>query len=358
MGPIAAVSTGLAAIVLATTPAPVIGSSVYWGPSASAVELSNRALAARVMFGCADSRDRNSQLKMARAGVSGIVLLGSDTPANLRRQLRSVRRAAPGLPPLIASDEEGGTVQRLAEAIRPLPSAETMGKWPPAKLQRTARSYGRAMARLGVRMSLAPVADLRVPGSYIDDLNRGFSSNPKRVGHAVTAWSRGLAAAGVVAVPKHWPGHGHAVDTHQFAATIPAYRKLLRADLVPFRMAFADGAAAVMVGHLQSRGLTRPGEPATQSRAALSRLRSQAGPGTVIITDSLSMAAASSARGLSESEAVVASLRAGADWAMVCSTRTTAVVKAVGRAIDDGRLDRAQLMQSARRIDALRRSVG
>lgn len=347
-----AVVTVLAPSAAATTGAH-IGAAATGATSSWGAPVSNQRLAASVLFGCADSRDRGSQLAQSRAGVAGIVLLGTRTPANLKGQLRQVRAVAPGQPPVIASDEEGGSVQRLASAIYRLPSAETMGTWSDGKIRRTAARYGRAMAQLGVRMSLAPVADLRVPGSYIDDLGRGFSTSPGRVGRAVVAWSRGLESAGVIPVVKHWPGHGHAVDTHQFAARIPALSSLQSADLIPFRMAFNDGADAVMVGHLQSKGLTKQGQPATQSRQALSLLREQAGPDTVIVTDSLSMAAASSARGLSESQAVIASLRAGADWAMVCSTNTLGIVKAVGRALRAGSLDRDQLVASSRRIHEL-----
>lgn len=321
--------------------------------------VSNRTLAADVLFGCTDMGNTATQRRMAEEGMAGIVLLGNDAPRGLRRQLARVQRAAPsGHEPLIASDEEGGAVQRLDSLIRPLPDAETMGTWSAGKLRRVAASYGRGMARLGVLMSLAPVADLRVPGTYIDDLGRAFASSPRTVGRSVVAWSSGLQDAGVAPVVKHWPGHGHARDTHQFAARVPSRARLERADMIPFRQSFAAGVPAVMVAHVQSRGLTPNGVPATQSRKAISVLRSQAGPDTVIITDSLSMAAASSARGLSEAEATIASLRAGVDWAMTCSTDPIGIVKAVTRAIDRGKLDRDQLLQSAARIRALKDSLG
>ncbi|MEI2718510.1 MAG: glycoside hydrolase family 3 N-terminal domain-containing protein, partial [Candidatus Nanopelagicales bacterium] len=223
-----------------------------------------------------------------------IVLLGNDAPSDLRRQLTRVERAAPqGHEPLIASDEEGGSVQRLDSVIRPLPSAETMGNWPVAKLQRVAAKYGRGMAQLGVLMSLAPVADLRVPGSYMKQTIWGDPSGPVRAMWARTSWrgARGLCReSGVAPVVKHWPGHGHARDTHQFAARVRDPRPTEeRADMVPFEDAFAAGVPAVMVAHVQSRGLTPNGVPATQSRKAISVLRGQAGPDTVIITDSLSI---------------------------------------------------------------------
>ncbi|MCH9815755.1 MAG: hypothetical protein K0U64_04790 [Actinomycetia bacterium] len=314
--------------------------------------LSDRRLAAQVIFGCTDSANARAQRNMASAGVGGIVLLGSRPPRSLKVQLRSVQDAAPkGHRVYIASDEEGGTVQRLAPLIYRLPSAETMGQWSNRKVRKTAKKYAKRMNSLGVDISLAPVADLRVPGSYLDRLNRAFSSNPKRVGKKVNAWASGTEKAGVTPVLKHWPGHGHAVDTHKYAARVPSLKKLRKADLIPFDKAMAgDSARAVMVAHVQSKGLTRAGQPATQSKRAIRILRQQAGPDRVIMTDSLSMAAASSARGLSHPQAVVKALAAGVDWAMVCTNSIRSTITQVLKAIKQGDLSRSALRDSAKRI--------
>jgi beta-N-acetylhexosaminidase len=319
--------------------------------------LSDKRLAAQVVFGCADSTNARAQRNMAAIGVGGIVLLGSRPPRTLRLQLRSVQKAAPqGHSVHIASDEEGGTVQRLAPIIYRLPSAETVGEWDNRKVRQTATNYAKRMASLGVGISLAPVADIRVPGSYLDKLNRAYSSRPKVVGKKVSAWASGTRKAGVTPVLKHWPGHGHAADTHKVAARVPALKKLRKADLIPFERAFADGSAdAVMVAHVQSKGLTKSGQPATQSKRAIRTLRKQAGPDTVIMTDSLSMAAASSARGLSESQAVVAALRAGVDWAMVCTNSIRSTVSAITKAIKTDTVRRTQLRESAVRVMLLGR---
>ena len=319
--------------------------------------LSDRRLAAQVIFGCTDSANARAQRSMASEGVGGIVLLGSRPPRSLKVQLRSVQDAAPqGHRVHIASDEEGGTVQRLAPLIYRLPSAETMGQWSNRKVRKTAKKYAKRMDSLGVGISLAPVADLRVPGSYLDRLNRAFSSDPRTVGKKVDAWATGTQKAGVTPVLKHWPGHGHAVDTHKYAARVPALKKLRKADLIPFDKAMeGDSAPAVMVAHVQSKGLTEAGQPATQSKRAIRILRQQAGPDRVIMTDSLSMAAASSARGLSHPQAVVKSLAAGVDWAMVCTNSVRSTVTEVRKAIKRGDLSRSQLRDSAKRIILLGR---
>ncbi|MFN8125663.1 MAG: glycoside hydrolase family 3 N-terminal domain-containing protein [Candidatus Nanopelagicales bacterium] len=332
----------------------LIGASLFGAPPAVDQHVPARVLAADVLFACADMTDAASLRSLSRQGVAGIVLLGSRAPRGLRRDLRAARRLAPaGHAPTFASDEEGGSVQRLGALLGDLPSAESMGSWSTGRLRRTAARYARGMSRLGVDMSLAPVADLRVPGSFLTQYHRTFAAAPSRVGRDVVAWSRGTAQAGVTPVVKHWPGHGHARDTHTSAARVPSFRKLRKSDLRPFRTAFDAGVQAVLVAHVKSRGLTRGGAPASQSPRALRVLRAQAGPEAVIITDSLSMAAASSARGLSEPAATIAALRAGADWAMVCTPRMGRVIDRVARAIRTGDLDRARVEHSAERIRAL-----
>jgi beta-N-acetylhexosaminidase len=319
----------------------------------------DRRLAAQLVFSCVDLEDLDDARRHAALGIGGIALLGSQPPSRLRQRLHRVSDAArtPVLP-FLASDEEGGTVQRLREAIYPLPTARRMGRWQPQRLRREARAYAEKMRRLGVRMDLAPVADLAVPGAYIDALGRAFDSDPNRVTRRVRAWRLGMRDGGVVTVLKHWPGHGSATNSHTGPARVPPLTTLEGRDLVPFTSELASGAEVVMVGHLLSKGLTRQGIPTSLSPRALRYLRRSAGPDTVILTDSLTMAAASRSLGISPSRAAVRALRAGADWAMTCDTPPRRAVAAVRRAIESDRLSRAAAVASARRIMALKARWG
>ena len=318
----------------------------------------NRRLAAQLTVSCVNLADLGTARRHAAAGIGGITLLGSPR-AGLRRDLRAVRDAARGpVLPFLASDEEGGAVQRLAAAIYPLPSARRMGRWSPARVRGVAHDYAVQMRRLGVRMDLAPVADLAVPGSYMAGLGRAFAADPDRVTARVRAWRLGMRDAGVVTALKHWPGHGHAGNTHTGPGRVPDLDTLERADLRPFAAELDAGAPVVMVGHLLSRGLTRGQVPASLSPRALSYLRRSAGPEPVILTDSLAMAAASSALGISPARAAVRALRAGADWAMACDAAPLRAVAEIRRALDAGTLDRAQAVASARRILELKARTG
>jgi beta-N-acetylhexosaminidase len=320
---------------------------------------STHRLAAQLVFSCVDVGHLDRARRQAAAGIGGITLLGSNPPARLRARLQAVSAAArtPVLP-FLASDEEGGTVQRLRDVIYRLPSARTMGTGRPARIRRTAEAYGVRMRRLGVRMELAPVADLAVPGRYIDSLGRAFSSDPLHVAADDRAWRLGMRDARVVTVLKHWPGHGSATNSHIGPARVPPLDRLEGRDLVPFERELADGAPVVMVGHLLSRGLTTGDVPASLSPRALGYLRRSAGPDVVVLTDSLAMAAASSSLGISPARAAVRALQAGADWAMACDASPLQAVTAVRRALDSGALDRPQAEASARRILELKARWG
>jgi len=315
---------------------------------------SNRRLAAQVLLAGVEMDNLAAAKRWARGGVGGMVLFG-DPPRRLRAKLRKVRAA--GSPaPFIASDEEGGLVQRLADVIYPLPSADWLGRHrTPRQVQKIVRRYGDHMRRLRVTMALAPVADLGIPGYYIEQLHRAFARRPGRTAKYVKAWESGLRAASVVPVVKHWPGHGHARDTHTGAARTPPLSVLERRDMVPFRRAFRTGAPAVMVGHLRVPGLTRRGLPASLSRPALRYLRDQAGPDVLVITDALDMAAATTAVGLTRVQAAVTALRAGADMVLTRGGGSPRrVIAAIGRAIRSERYPRDRAVRSVRRILAVK----
>lgn len=351
-------AAGFAAALLAATTAPATAASTAYDPR-EPTTWTDRQLAAQLTFSCVAAHDLARARRHAAAGIGGITLLGNTAPRDIRIQLSRVGAAAPtGLRPFIASDEEGGAVQRLRYRIYRLPSAKTMGAWSSIRLRTTAADYGRRMRSLGVTMSFAPVADLAVPGYYIDSRRRAFAAEPDATARKVRAWRTGLEDARVIPVIKHWPGHGKTRNSHTGPARIADLATLERRDLIPFDRELERGAPMVMVGHLMSSGLTEKGTPASLSPRAMRYLRAKAGPQTVVVTDSLSMAAASSSLGISHRTAAVRALRAGADWALVCSGNTAAVVDAIRTAIAGGRLPRAQAIESVRRILALKDRAG
>ena len=320
---------------------------------------SDRRLAAQLVVCGVPAADPLAGRRFAKMGVGGIVILGGGARSSIGRDLAAVLRAAPrGIRPFIASDEEGGQVQRLRYVVYPLPSARVQGGWSVSRTRRTAEEYGARLRKLHVSVVFAPVADLDVPGRYMSSLDRCFSPRPDVVGSHAVAWVKGLRASKVLATVKHWPGHGWASDTHSGAARVPSLSVLRREDMVPFEQTFAAGVPLVMVGHLRSKGLTGDETPASLSRRALTYLRGRTGDETVIVTDSLSMAATTSAVGLKLPAAAVRALKAGADLALFASGDPRPVIDAVADAIRSGRIPRAEAEAKALRVLELKRRAG
>lgn len=325
------------------------------GPTGDPAGWTDRQLAAQLVLAGYDMGRLGDAETWVRNGVGGIVLFGTP-PSDLGSRLSRLR-AAGTVVPFVASDEEGGRVQRLRTLLGALPSAETMGATrSAAQVQALAASYGTKMARLGVDLDLAPVADLAIRGYYIEQTDRAFSADPAKAGAHASAWHVGMRNARVAAVAKHWPGHGQAANTHDRAASTPPLSTLEQRDLLPFGDLLRAGIPAVMVGHLQVPGLTEQGLPATLSPNAYRYLRERAGPGRVLMTDSLSMGAISIGMRLTPAQAAVRALTAGADMVIVDpGPGPGPIVDAVGAAIGRGSYPRASALASVRRVLAAKR---
>lgn len=205
--------------------------------------------------------------------------------------LQHVAQADSGIRLLIATDQEGGRVQRITDGVSRRPAQEQVARQSERQLRCGYFSLGRQLRQLGVNQDLAPVADVvRTTTGVIGD--RSFGPDPALDARDVVAAVTGLQQAGLLATLKHWPGHGStSTDSHIALAVIHESAALWRAvDRRPFQ-AGADFAASVMVGHLAFPALDPSGTPATlSSRLVDVALRRDLGYRGVVVTDSLWMA--------------------------------------------------------------------
>lgn len=265
------------------------------------------------------------------------------------------------LPLLVAIDEEGGRVSRVAPFAGPIPSAREMAAtMEPARVREIARGRGEFLRGMGVTVDFAPSVDVsdQPDGAVIGD--RSFSPDPARVVDYARAFAAGLADAGITPVFKHFPGHGRSTgDSHHSAVAVPPLEHLVPHDLHPFAELAETPGAGMMVGHQQVPGLTGADRPSSLSPAAYDLLRDGRGYGAtpfggVIFTDDLSgMRAITDVAPLPQ--AVAESLIAGADSPLWITTQgLPEALDAVERAVADGWLPRAQLDASLARVATLR----
>jgi beta-N-acetylhexosaminidase len=222
-------------------------------------------------------------------------------------------------PIFLCVDMEGGTVDRLKNAIAPAPSAEAVAATKDKKMFRAhGRLIGEEVRALGFNTDFAPVLDLSFAASRSVLTSRTVSDDPKQAVVYAREFLKGLREARVLGCGKHFPGLGEAnLDTHEMLPLIAKSRKRLWAeDLYPYR-ALRREMAFVMVAHAAYPAVTRTGIPASLSPEWITGiLRRRIGYRGLVISDDLEMGGVQTAAPIDE--AAVDTLRAGADMFLVC----------------------------------------
>lgn len=276
------------------------------------------------------------------------------------------------VPLLIAADMEHGAGQLLDGGVV-LPYGIANGgavRFPPAMGlgatgdERYARELGRITAleakAVGVHLDFAPVLDVNNnPANPIIN-TRSFGASPALVARMGRAMIDGLQSNGVLAVAKHFPGHGDTqTDSHIELPIITApLARLDSIELLPYRAAIEAGVAGIMSAHIAFPALTRDSLPATLSPALMTGLlRDSLGFRGLVVTDALDMGAITS--GWGTAEASVRALEAGADLLLqLPGDDVGAAIDAIVEAVETGRLDEARIDRSVRRILEVKAAVG
>lgn len=299
---------------------------------------------------------------LKRYPVGGIVLFGKNlvSPDQCESMIQDWQ-AASSLPLLIAVDEEGGDVARLANApgfnLPKYKNAASVGaSGNPADAEAMGRTIGSYLAELGFSLDFAPVSDVNTNPRNPVIGTRAFSSDPETAADMVAAAVDGFHQAGIACCLKHFPGHGDtAQDSHLgTAVTYRTWEQMLEAEMLPFRAGIEAGAELVMLGHISTPNATTDGLPASMSSEWITRLRQELGFSGLVVTDSLSMQAITDR--YSSGEAAIAALNAGADILLMPENLTEAY-NAVLYAVADGTISQARIDESVLRILCLKRSL-
>ena len=258
--------------------------------------------------------------------IGGVVLFDYDvqsksplrnieSPEQLRRLTAELQQRS-SIPLLVAIDQEGGRVCRLkpARGFPPTVSAASLGRLDNADTTRqVAGSTAALLKSLGINMNFAPDVDLNVnPNNpVIGKLDRSFSANSDVVMRQARLFVDAFHRQGVIAVLKHFPGHGSSTtDTHKDFTDVTATWS--KKELDPYRKLIRQGYDdPVMTAHVFNARLDSL-YPATLSKATVSGLlRSELGFRGVVISDDMQMKAIADRYGLDE--AIRLAIDAGVD---------------------------------------------
>jgi len=221
---------------------------------------------------------------------AGVILVESNfgTPEEVRALVAAIHATNTELPPLVALDQEGGIVSRIADD--PAPDAPTMGQLPASEISGLARARAEKLASYGLDVNFAPVADVAfAPDSFMT--GRAFGDDPQVVAQDVAAYLAGVDGTGVLHGVKHFPGHGRvSVDSHEALPVLDVDAATWwEEDALPFRVAVEESVPIVMLGHLVVPSWDDL--PASLSPESVRVLRQDLGFTGVVVSDDLGMGA-------------------------------------------------------------------
>lgn len=283
--------------------------------------------------------------RLKETPYGGYILMEGNysTLSNTRKLVETLQKNAK-TQLIIATDQEGGSVQRIAKitdkAATNIPNMNRLGSTGNKAL---AQDVGRVMAEemraIGINVDFAPDADVYSnPYNTVIGL-RSFSKDPQTVAEMSVALAQGLEKNGVIATYKHFPGHGDtSTDSHYSLPIIQRTRAELDAsDLVPFKHAIQNGAKVIMTGHIALPKITGDNTPATlSSKINTDILRKEFKYEGLIVSDGMNMGAL--ANNYPETKIYHRAINAGIDM-LVLPGNPEIAIKSIKENVTKDRID-------------------
>jgi beta-N-acetylhexosaminidase len=261
-------------------------------------------------------------LQLVRPG--GIILFKRNIQSV--EQTRTLLNEATGLGDRHAMrcvDVEGGTVNRLRDALAPIASTQAVALAArkirkPALSRKHGELIARAVKAFGFNTALAPVVDLALPEAVEVLGSRTAGERPLEAIAYAQEFLKGLAAQNVIGCGKHFPGLGGAAgDTHFVTPEIQrSWKQIWEEDLVPYRE-LHKAMPTIMINHAAYPQTPGKNEPASASRFWITdTLRKKIGYRGLVLSDDLEMGGI--LKFLPVEEAARAVIRAGSDIVLIC----------------------------------------
>jgi beta-N-acetylhexosaminidase len=324
----------------------------------------------------ADSYNSNLDQALTQWDIGNAVVFtnyngGPTQPSSLdgMRQLVSGLQSHATTPLLLAIDEEGGEVDRLANYYGGTPSPQQLSATgDPQQAHNQAQTDAQRMRQLGFNVDFAPLADVWQGGAI--DESRTFGTTVGQVTTYAGAFLDGLQQNGVAGTLKHWPGLGASTANPDFglAEVSRSQAQLNATDFASFRTLLSHHPDLIMVTAVIVRAYD-PNQPASLSSILIQQvLRDQLGYQGVVVTDAMNAQGVidfmaqqgytDPAQGVAE--ACVRAFVAGADLieAPIEQDRLAATVAAMTQAVQSGRITQARLHDAVHRIIRLKVELG
>lgn len=274
-------------------------------------------------------------------------------------KLTNAYQAASKVPLWISMDAETGVGMRLDSTVE-YPSQQMLGALTDNELiYRMGVEVAQEFKRLGMHINFAPVADVNNNPNNPVISYRSFGEDKYDVTAKSIAYMQGMQDGGIMAVAKHFPGHGDTdVDSHYDLPVIPFGRgRLDSLEMYPFQELIKHGLGGMMVAHMHIPQLDpTPNLPSTLSEPIVTGLLKQRlNYKGLIFTDAMVMKGVT--KFFEPGEAEARALMAGNDVLERLNSVPKAI-RAVEEAIERGDLTQEEIDRRCKRVLAAKQWLG
>lgn len=281
--------------------------------------------------------------------IGGLVFFqgGPGRQAILTNKYQALAR----VPLLITSDGEWGLGMRLDSTIS-YPYQMALGAVQDKELiYKMGLEVAKDYRRIGMHMNLAPDVDVNNNPKNPVINYRSFGENKYNVAAKGSAYMKGMQDGGLLVSLKHFPGHGDTdVDSHYDLPKLTFSKERLDSlEIHPFRELIKEGAAGVMIAHMNIPALDNtPHMPSTLSKPIVTGiLKEELGFKGIIISDAMGMKGV--VKYFKDGEADVMGIIAGNDI-LELSENSARAIKLVRRAVREGRIPMERIDESVKKI--------
>lgn len=294
---------------------------------------------------------------LAQHKIGGIITMKGGPVATAKRI--NAYQSMSEVPLLVCTDAEWGVKMRMDSVVR-FPYQLTLGAMESDSLVYAMGALiARQHKRLGIHVNFAPVIDVNNnPDNPVIGM-RSFGEDKENVATKGWAYSKALQDNNVLAIGKHWPGHGDTdVDSH---LDLPVIRhdmaRLHDIEFYPFKQLINNGLGGIMTTHLYIPAIdSTPNLAAGLSEKAVSGLlREELGFDGLVFTDALNMSGVT--KHWKNGETDVRALIAGNDI-MLMSPDIYTSIAAVQQAVKDSVITMEMIEQKVRKILAVKKWAG
>ncbi|MCX2452798.1 glycoside hydrolase family 3 [Pedobacter sp. PLR] len=255
------------------------------------------------------------------------------------------------VPLLITSDGEWGLGMRLDSTIS-YPYQMALGAVQDKQLiYKMGLEVAKDYKRIGMHMNLAPDVDVNNNPKNPVINYRSFGENKYNVTAKASAYMKGMQDGGLLVSLKHFPGHGDTdVDSHYDLPKLPFSKERLDSlEIYPFRELIKEGAAGVMIAHMNIPALDNtPNMPSTLSKPIVTGiLKQELGFKGIVISDAMGMKGV--VKYFKDGEADVMGIIAGNDI-LELSENSARAIKLVRKAVRSGRIPMERIDESVKKI--------